>query len=100
MAPLNPNRLDRRIKPVNAHALKTRLDCNPWDAEIARTTQLFFEADRLDDLAYAIIGGQDGPDAVWERYSQAKKSADTKRTEAYQDWMRIRHAMQQTPHAS
>lgn len=64
-----------------------------WDDEINDNTALFREADLLDELAYKIIEyGIDNPE-VWTRFTEAKAHADTKRTAAYQDWMRIKRAM-------
>lgn len=63
-----------------------------WDDEIKRTTEMFFEADRLDEAAYAIISETAGGD-VWARYTEAKGKADKKRTEAYQSWIQIRRTM-------
>ena len=66
-----------------------------WDDELALNAQLFFEADRLENQAYEIIGGKlANTDAdAWRRFTQVKARADAKRTEAYQDWMRIRRGM-------
>ncbi|VVP90147.1 hypothetical protein PS918_03153 [Pseudomonas fluorescens] len=64
-----------------------------WDEQIAKNTQLFSEADRLDEKAYKIIElGIDEPN-VWTRFMEAKASADAKRSEAYSDWMRIKREM-------
>ncbi|MBV4474739.1 hypothetical protein [Pseudomonas botevensis] len=68
-----------------------------WDAEIARNTEMFREADRLEEEAYRIIeAGLDEPD-VWSRFSEAKAWADAKRTQAYRDWIRIKRAMMNKP---
>ena len=64
-----------------------------WDDEITRNTQMFFEADRLDAIAYQCISDSPNDENAWLRYTAAKKLADSKRTEAYQDWMRIKRAM-------
>ncbi len=66
-----------------------------WDAQLARNTELFFEADRLEQAAYDIIGTSLVDAAAWLRFTEAKQVADAKRTEAYQDLMRIRRAMEQ-----
>ena len=64
-----------------------------FDEEIAENTIMFIEADRLDALAYKLINeGRDDPDA-WARFSEAKAAADTQRTAAYKDWMRIKRRM-------
>ncbi|MCF4996615.1 hypothetical protein GIW70_13195 [Pseudomonas syringae] len=64
-----------------------------WDEEIACNTELFREADHLDTAAYEIIQyDHDNADA-WARYTEAKMLADAKRTQAFQDWMRIKRAM-------
>ncbi|ROM52499.1 hypothetical protein BK651_20515 [Pseudomonas rhodesiae] len=62
---------------------------------MARNTELFFEADRLEQAAYDIIGTSLADAAAWLRFTEAKQVADAKRTEAYQDLMRIRRAMEQ-----
>jgi hypothetical protein len=64
-----------------------------WDDEIASNAELFREADRLDDAAYAIIQNDRGNHQAWARFTEAKARADAKRTAAFQDWMRIRRAM-------
>ncbi|MFS1286709.1 hypothetical protein ACLRDI_03250 [Pseudomonas piscis] len=64
------------------------------DAEITENTRMFYEADRLDDLAYQIIGNGACDQQVWARYSQAKNRADGKRREAFAQWLSIRRAMQ------
>lgn len=57
---------------------------------LARNTELFFEADRLEQAAYAIIGTSLANADAWLRFTEAKQVADAKRTEAYNDLMRIR----------
>lgn len=64
-----------------------------WDDEIARNTAMFFEADRLDALAYQLIESYSGDPVTWTRFTEAKKLADTQRTAAYREWMRIQRAM-------
>ncbi|WP_252992611.1 hypothetical protein KUA23_18610 [Pseudomonas pergaminensis] len=64
-----------------------------WDEQLAGNTELFFEADRLEKAAYDIIGTSLADAAAWLRFSEAKQIADAKRTEAYQDLMRIRRCM-------
>lgn len=59
------------------------------DDEVAQNSQMFFEADRLDALAYKIIESYSGDAATWARFTEAKKSADAQRTTAYREWMRI-----------
>ncbi|MGA9705883.1 hypothetical protein [Pseudomonas sp.] len=63
------------------------------EQELARNTELFFEADRLEQVAYAIIGTSLADADAWLRFTEAKRVADEKRTEAYQDLMRIRRRM-------
>ncbi|RON86772.1 hypothetical protein [Pseudomonas fluorescens] len=63
-----------------------------WDDQINANTELFRQADLLDEAAYRIIDQDKGPDA-WTRFSEAKARADAQRTAAYQDWMRIKRAM-------
>ncbi|UMZ14940.1 hypothetical protein I9018_15085 [Pseudomonas sp. MPFS] len=75
-------------------AATKNLSTTDWDAEIAQNTKMFYEADRLDDLAYQIIGRGVYDNQVWVRYSQAKSQADSKRREAFAQWLSIRRAMQ------
>jgi len=62
------------------------------DDEVARNNEMFFEADRLDVLAYKIIESYSGDAQTWARFIEAKKVADAQRTAAYQEWMRIHRA--------
>jgi hypothetical protein len=64
-----------------------------WDDEIAANTELFRQADALDEAAYKIIQYDRESAEAWARFSEAKAVADAKRTAAYQDWMRIKRAM-------
>ncbi|VVO59565.1 hypothetical protein PS850_00737 [Pseudomonas fluorescens] len=59
------------------------------DEETARNTELFFEADRLDAIAYKILDEVCDRPLALARFTEAKARADSKRIEAYQDWMRI-----------
>lgn len=61
-----------------------------WDKEIAKNTHLFYEADQLDVDAYKILGNECIDPSTLRRFSEAKKKADQKYTEAYQDWIRIK----------
>ena len=68
------------------------LDYTPgqaWEDEVAQNIQMFFEADRLDTVAYQIIESYSGDAKTWLRFTEAKKLADAQRTAAYQEWMRI-----------
>lgn len=65
-----------------------------WDAALAKNTELFYEADRLEKIAYDIIGTSLADAAAWLSFTEAKEVADQKRTEAYQDLMRIRREME------
>lgn len=64
-----------------------------WDDEIAHSTQMFFEADRLETQAYQIIESYSGDAATWALFTEAKKAADTQRTAACREWMRLQRAM-------
>lgn len=68
-------------------------DSSIWDYQFARNTEMFYEADRLDDAAYQIIADGPSDSVAWERYTAAKQVADNKRTEAYQDWIRLKREM-------
>ena len=63
--------------------------------EIARNTEMFFEADRLDAHAYKIIEAYSGDAVTWSRFTQAKRVADAQRTAAYQERMRIKRALRE-----
>jgi len=54
---------------------------------------MFFEADRLEAKAYALIESYNGDSTTWAHFVQAKQIADAQRTAAYREWMRIRRAM-------
>lgn len=58
--------------------------------EITRINGLFYEADRLEDIAYRIFDECSRNAACWYRFNEAKALADAKRTEAYQAWMNNR----------
>lgn len=63
--------------------------------EIARNTEMFFEADRLDAHAYKIIEAYSGDAVTWSRFTQAKRVADAQRTAAYQERMQIKRALRE-----
>ncbi|KMT52323.1 hypothetical protein [Pseudomonas fildesensis] len=65
--------------------------------ELTRNTELFYEADRLEKAAYDIIGTSLANAEAWLRFSEEKRVADAKRTEAYQDLMRIRRSVLVAP---
>ena len=66
-----------------------------WSAQITINSNLFFEADRLDAAAYALIShGFNSPD-VWRRFAEAKTVERAQRKVAYQDWIRIRRALEE-----
>lgn len=65
-----------------------------WDDLIAANTELFRQADLLDEAAYKIIEGDPFTADAWTKFSEAKALADAQRTAAYRDWMRIKRAMQ------
>jgi len=65
-----------------------------WDTQMAINTELFFEADRLERAAYDIISTSLADAAAWMCFTEAKQVADAKRTEAYQDLIRIRRALE------
>ncbi|MCW8277891.1 hypothetical protein IMF27_21840 [Pseudomonas sp. PCH199] len=68
---------------------------NDLDAEITRSTALFFEADELETLAYGILDAEVRTDEVLKKFSKAKAIADAKRAEATQIWVRARRLMSQ-----
>lgn len=63
---------------------------NSCEDEISKNKEMFFEADRLDTLAYEILDSGGNDSETWRRFTEAKQRADEQRTAAYQDWMRIR----------
>ncbi|MFH0020128.1 hypothetical protein ACFZAC_00815 [Pseudomonas fluorescens] len=60
------------------------------DDEPARINALFYEADRLEEIAYRLFDESSRNAAMWEHFNQAKAVADAKRTEAYQAFMQLR----------
>ncbi|AYF48067.1 MULTISPECIES: hypothetical protein [unclassified Pseudomonas] len=74
-----------------ANTCKTSNPLASQDA-LARNTELFYEADRLEQAAYAIIGTSLANADAWLRFSEAKRVADAKRSEARQDLMRLRRS--------
>lgn len=64
-----------------------------WDEQIAANSELFRQADLLDEAAYRIIQDDSGSSDAWTRFSEMKARADESRIFAYQDWMRIKRAM-------
>ena len=72
-------------------AANTREASTPFvPDELARNAELFYEADRLEKAAYDIIDTSLADADAWLRFSEAKRVAETKRAEAYQDLLRIR----------
>ncbi|MBS4090691.1 hypothetical protein [Pseudomonas rustica] len=66
-----------------------------WDEQIAANTEMFRQADLLDEAAYKIIEVDNGSPDAWARFTEAKAQADRRRTDAYRDWMRIKRAMKE-----
>ncbi|MCL5230631.1 hypothetical protein [Pseudomonas nunensis] len=56
-------------------------------AEVARSTALFFEADRLEALAYSILDAEAKTGEIWKKFKEAKAIADAKRVEATRIWI-------------
>lgn len=56
------------------------------EERVARATALFFEADRLEALAYGILDIEQKTEAVLSSFSDAKSRAAAKRAEAYKVW--------------
>ena len=54
-----------------------------------RSTALFFEADQLNDQAYALLNEPISAPTM-HKCSEAKKRADEKYRQAWQEWMRFR----------
>jgi hypothetical protein len=64
-----------------------------WDHAVAQNNLLFFEADELNDQAYAILRKDTLTLATWREFSEAKKKAENKYREARQEWLRIKHIL-------
>jgi len=77
---------------INGHVSRYT-GAHSWDDETADNTEMFFEADRLDALAYSMIENSNDDSESWTRFTEAKKIADAQRTAAVQDWMRIKRLM-------
>lgn len=60
------------------------------DDDLAANSEMFREADRLEEAAYQIIQHDGGNADVLARFTEAKALADAKRAAAQQDWERIR----------
>jgi len=56
---------------------------------ISRSKALFFEADRLNDQAYALLSEPVSTQII-HKFSDAKKRADEKYREAWQEWLHTR----------
>ncbi|WP_131108272.1 hypothetical protein [Pseudomonas sp. Sample_10] len=52
------------------------------DAEVDRSTALFFEADRLDAFAYSILDTDARTEEILKKFTEAKAIADAKRADA------------------
>lgn len=61
--------------------------------ELAENANSFFEADRLDRLAYEIIGQNSADPDSWHRFTIMKARAEAKRIDAHQVLMRIKLEM-------
>ncbi|MFP3678557.1 hypothetical protein SB725_15705 [Pseudomonas sp. SIMBA_041] len=58
--------------------------------EQARINALFYEADKLEDIAYRLFDESTRDADVWQHFSEVKAAADLKRTEACRAWMNMR----------
>ncbi|RON42373.1 hypothetical protein [Pseudomonas brassicacearum] len=66
---------------MSVHTTKDVSD-SAGDAEVDRSTALFFEADRLDAFAYGILDMDAKTAEIWKKFTEAKAIADAKRAEA------------------
>jgi hypothetical protein len=64
-----------------------------WDQAVAQNNLLFFEADELNDQAYAILRQDTLSLETWREFAHAKKKAEKKYREARQEWLRIKHIL-------
>ncbi|MDB5996876.1 MAG: hypothetical protein JWP42_4012 [Pseudomonas sp.] len=55
-----------------------------------QVTQSFFEADQLDEAAYAILNDCPLTCSTFDRFSAAKKLANDKYLAARQEWLRLK----------
>ncbi|MDB5983805.1 MAG: hypothetical protein JWQ69_4820 [Pseudomonas sp.] len=71
-----------------------------WEEASTRSNQLFFEADRLDEMAYSLLKCETLDTQVWGEFSAAKSEAGQKYVEARQEWQRIKQILSSLePHA-
>jgi len=61
-----------------------------WDEAVHKNNQLFFEADELDNSAYALLHSDTLCPETWQQFSQAKQKAESKYLEARHEWQRIK----------
>ncbi|MGV8864847.1 MAG: hypothetical protein ACOH2T_27300 [Pseudomonas sp.] len=59
----------------------------PLTKSIRSSNELFFEADRLSDAAYALLGEQPISAQTLQKFSELKKVAERKYFEARQNWL-------------
>jgi hypothetical protein len=81
MAGIRDINLDGGLNVMSAYIL-TDVGSVDGDSEVARSTVLFFEADRLDELAYSILDTDDRTDDILKKFTEAKAIADATRAEA------------------
>jgi hypothetical protein len=60
---------------------------SPWPESIDLSNQLFVEADRLSEAAYAFLSSQPVTPQTLHEFSELKKRADKKYVEARQQWL-------------
>ncbi|MFY0727433.1 hypothetical protein [Pseudomonas sp. NFX15] len=58
--------------------------------EQARINAMFYEADKLEDIAYRLFDESTRDAGVWQHFNEVKSAADAKRTEACRAWMNMR----------
>ncbi|MDB6052027.1 MAG: hypothetical protein JWR17_4773 [Pseudomonas sp.] len=61
-----------------------------------QVTQSFFEADQLDEEAYAILNDCPLSCATVDRFTEAKKIADGKYSEARRQWSRLKEIQEKS----
>jgi len=57
-----------------------------WENETAISNHLFAEADRLNEIAYALLNDRPTSADTIKRFQEAKSIADAKYEEAHQAW--------------
>jgi hypothetical protein len=82
-SPSSPAR--RNVALNTTHSKKTQHTA--WPESINLSNQLFFEADRLSEAAYALLSNQPISAQTLLKFSALKRRADNKYIKARQEWL-------------